>query len=1002
MEADYKLVFALNSEERRNILKNKYPDGHEECLQGLKDWKSKKSIVKEEQFEWMLLANQISLKEFAAGIKRLNSDDITRLYSFTKKQGWYLIHKEILDCVEKDKQEDSMKGFQTFAAPYLKWIKNEITVFLDKSLIHVEKSCLSKCMEMALKEITEIAQKTLIYDHMEEFGGKDRRVNNFGGYINIRFGNKKGYIGFFNDYPVLARLLATRAEYIVNNFNELIMVLEKTKDEIAEKFGTTKELKLEDIKFHLGDSHNKGKTVFFLTVNEKKLIYKYKNLYIGNKLNEFYTVLEELDSCFSFYKIDRILYLNHTIEEYVVYEECEGKQEIADFYRRFGQMVMIAYILCGNDLHFENLISVKGYPVIVDVETFIQNESPLINNGSAARQYLLDMMDSILGSNLLPNALSCSKDRNEIEYSALTGDEQILPFKILRLIEDQSGCFRMEYQKCKMEGAENLPILNGKKIPYDNYVNDILNGFSQAYSVICKNQRYIIQAVKQLFSGVEVRNVLKGTQKYADMLNYAYHPSYMTNYLNREKLFENLWAYPHINPFIIKYEIEDLLVNDIPIFYNITDKRSILTSKRKIIPLFYQDTAVERVCNKINRCSKKDFDLQFNNLYLALGMYKGQLNNFLLEGAVKADNPIMRAKIIVDYLCTRLIWGKDKNSIRLPAYIVCQDKKWKYSVMTDSFYDGLSGVYILLMYFCKLYPSQEYKDILLIMENMFFSDIKDIEDFEQYVDYQSYLYIISCKLEYIFNLKDVGIGKKLLTKISQYYGKHKLSDEWLFGRASLIKICLKFYQVSGLRDSLEMACVLLYDIDIYKGNIKHIGFAHGYAGVIYSMACMIDFIDRGQIAIVKAKIMSMVKKMEALLDKNLKSMKLSWCKGIIGIGYVYLKLWSLADKELFSTSHMEKIINRIISESLKDTCICHGIYGKVSFLTDLLNSKYQGIDKKQICKVRSLICNNKDNSYILQGVNGEPDLGLLSGLSGIAYELLRCADSSIPNILVLD
>ena len=48
------------------------------------------------------------------------------------------------------------------------------------------------------------------------------------------------------------------------------------------------------------------------------------------------------------------------------------------FYIRFGEILALSYILNATDLHMENLIAYGEYPVIIDLETFIQQPNSLM------------------------------------------------------------------------------------------------------------------------------------------------------------------------------------------------------------------------------------------------------------------------------------------------------------------------------------------------------------------------------------------------------------------------------------------------------------------------------------------------------------------------------------------------------------------------------------------------------------------------------------------------
>lgn len=97
---------------------------------------------------------------------------------------------------------------------------------------------------------------------------------------------------------------------------------------------------------------------------------------IGERFNKFLDYLEKRIGK-KFYKIKRITNEKYCIEEFISNRECKTEDEIIKYYHRFGEYVALAYLLCGNDFHYENVIAHGEFPVLIDIETLIQNDSPI-------------------------------------------------------------------------------------------------------------------------------------------------------------------------------------------------------------------------------------------------------------------------------------------------------------------------------------------------------------------------------------------------------------------------------------------------------------------------------------------------------------------------------------------------------------------------------------------------------------------------------------------------
>ena len=109
----------------------------------------------------------------------------------------------------------------------------------------------------------------------------------------------------------------------------------------------------------------------------------------------------------------------------------------------------------------------------------------------------------------------------------------------------------------------------GAEVDAEQYKSEVVKGFEDICQYFCKNTDEIISVIEDIFFErccfVNVNQ--NHYKKYVDMIWYGYHPKCMRDYLEREKLFENLWAFEYKNKSAILPEIKDLLLDDVPIFF---------------------------------------------------------------------------------------------------------------------------------------------------------------------------------------------------------------------------------------------------------------------------------------------------------------------------------------------------------------------------------------------------------------------------------------------------
>ncbi|EHV0174121.1 DUF4135 domain-containing protein, partial [Enterococcus faecalis] len=261
------------------------------------------------------------------------------------------------------------------------------------------------------------------------------------------------------------------------------------------------------------------------------------------------------------------------------------------------------------------------YPVIIDNETFFQQNIPIEFGNSATVDAKYKYLDSIMVTGLVPYLAmkdkSDSKDEG-VNLSALNFKEQSVPFKILKIKNTFTDEMRFEYQTHIMDTAKNTPIMNNEKISFISYEKYIVTGMKSILMKAKDSKKKILAYINNNLQNLIVRNVIRPTQRYADMLEFSYHPNCFSNAIEREKVLHNMWAYPYKNKKVVHYEFSDLIDGDIPIFYNNISKTSLIASDGCLVEDFYQESALNRCLNKINDLCDEDISIQTVWLEIAL------------------------------------------------------------------------------------------------------------------------------------------------------------------------------------------------------------------------------------------------------------------------------------------------------------------------------------------------------------------------------------------------
>lgn len=254
-------------------------------------------------------------------------------------------------------------------------------------------------------------------------------------------------------------------------------------------------------------------------------------------------------------------------------------------------MLYILNICGSNDMHCENIIAYKGYPVIVDYETIIGNYDYNKNATNAYDEFVKKFSSSVINIGFLPveiRGLLLGGLNNQ-------GGTQSIEHEAIICKDDESILF--EKQRFELKSNKNIPILDNEYQEYYDYISDILSGFEKAFRIFYCNKE-IINELKVTFSGSQARVVLQATQNYVDIAEFSSHPNYLYDMLDLEKLFENV-----INSFFdvtghFLSEINDMINGDIPIFYANANEKTLIDSTGMRIEDFFSNTIIERIESK--------------------------------------------------------------------------------------------------------------------------------------------------------------------------------------------------------------------------------------------------------------------------------------------------------------------------------------------------------------------------------------------------------------------
>ncbi len=967
----------------------------------LEEWRNVRTLLKDKQFNEMLKENNMTEEEFAY---TLQPDVELEKQEFDK---WYDTYEEIIDGFNED-MIDTKAGVGLAALPFTVYLKKNIRKVIDGlKNIKVEEKIVDAFIECHAAEMFSVfgkltALRLAIYKEHHKFRARNEKKQ-FTEFLKNSFGKKEDFVSFYKSYPVAARVATVRTLYMIKNYSDILEHLDNDHEEI-EKFIGKDELTLTDIKLSTGDSHAQGNSVSILKFENKKLVYKPKNLDISLAFEKFVDWYVSKSGMLDI-KIPKGIYKDtYAYNEFVKKIYCKSDEEVKRFYTRYGYLVAVCYLLNINDLHLENIIAHGEHPVIIDLETLFQAPSQIEGESTYIEMVKRLENESVAASMLLPKQTSLG-GKEAINLSALDGKGGELSGEYLAPKNVDTADFHYENMKGYFSAGDNIPQYGkGKDVDVSKYNFVIVEAFEQFMKFIIEHKSEALNAL-EVFKGKKVRALLKSTERYASMIRYANHPNYNSDMKYRERLMMNIWAYPYRDKRVIKSEIKDMLFNDIPIFFTYTDSTGVIDSHGNEYPDYYKTSGYEISRSKLEKLTEEEINLQKTIMMLSLGIMNPFLNERskktgMVCGAKEFDYLMQAKKIADDLMDIACVKGDECSFINLDCD---KDEKWGLKACELDLYGGLSGIAVVYLELYRVTREKRYFDFYHMLMKSAVSQAKQTSVSCAFTGRLSAIYPMLLEKKYLNTVHDIDYIKNTMKAL------HNLTDEnmekyehhdYVAGLAGIIRL------LSLIRENLPEIDLTEGNLDKYisltkkrinkeyeEGKIKA-GMAHGISGMMYGI------VSGGKYDAKEVKEL-LSHEYHLGIDPN-KDFK--WCWGYPGMIQARIAMDRI-DNRLVNKRQLQSLINKfeaMLNESVGSDTLCHGTGSIVTTLKMLYEYTK---DKKWVDYLEKYMSDMYMHSlfegYKVSKVGNIESKGVFDGICGVAWMYLY-AELDINNILLLE
>jgi type 2 lantibiotic biosynthesis protein LanM len=860
-------------------------------------------------------------------------------------------------------------------------------------------------------------------------------------------------LAILHEYPVLARQLKRCVDYWVRNSLEFLNHLCIDWPEMRCLLSPEQDPGvLTAIKGGVGDTHREGRSVMIAEFAEGfRVVYKPHSLAVDKHFGELLEWLNRRGGHPPFRIVKVLERGEYGWVEFVTARACEAADQLRRFYERLGALLALLYVLDATDFHHENLLAAGEHPILVDLEALFH---PRLNpfQGAPSLEFTRRAIaHSVLRIGLLPQRIWINDEGDGLDVSGMGGAEgQLTPFTVLA--PEQHGTDQMRFARKRIEigTSQNRPTLDGVSVKLEDHADHLIKGFTEMYRLVVRHREELLAADGPVcaFACDEVRLIARATKTYMQVLQESYHPNVLRNALDRDRLLDRLWAGIENRPEmarLIPAEQADLQRGDIPCFASRPDSRHLWTSDGEPIEDFLTETSLDVVLNKLHSLSDEDLSHQLWFIRSSLATTSGGGGHTVVTSAIERKEEaspatpqelLAAACEIGDRLEATALRGQ--GLIAWTGLTLVRERAWSITPVASDLYGGLTGIGLFLAYLGHLTVDERYTETARQAINTAIRQFREALTLFANVNFAVGAFTGESGMIYALThlgqlWREPGLhdqAEELICLLLSSISRDRAFDI-LGGAAGYLCALTAFHELTGsavarenviacaehlLDNARPMAQGIAWETMPSQSHAPLTGFSHGAAGIAYALlrAGVLTGEERFYDAACRAiayERMHFIPDLGNWRDlRNLNGRPLdeqqtmtAWCHGAPGIGLSRLYAFPLLDDDEIGFE-IDIALETTARKGFGGAhCLCHGDLGNLELMLEA--GRLLGYEQwKTVAMQHSgqLLNAARHHGWLCSTPKGVETPGLMLGLAGIGYGLLRLADpDSVPSILTL-
>ncbi|MFH8973386.1 type 2 lanthipeptide synthetase LanM family protein [Streptomyces sp. NPDC017890] len=854
----------------------------------------------------------------------------------------------------------------------------------------------------------------------------------------------------FDEYPVLGRSMTESGGQWVAHVTEMLGRLVTDMPElralglVGPSAGDPR-----DIRLDLGDPHNKGRSVVALTFEDgSRVVYKPRSMATEMLYSEVVRAVNAHGPRFGNRAMRVIERNDYGWCEFVEHVPCASAEDVPAFYRRVGGTLANLLYLGAIDFHLENIIAAGAHPVPVDLETVFQH-APYEDEAITAHEIAMHtLFESVLATGMLPALVFGDHRRGGVDLSGIGGGmPQEASRALPAVVDEYRDTMRIEARFPEMQKSLNRPFTTDGEVRPEDHTEEIVAGFNETYDILTKNSD-AFQGILDRAADVEIRHLARQTRRYGLFLTESYHPDYLRDALDRERLLDKLWAAADTRPGLVplvELEKRQLLHGDIPCFRTRPSGTELDAPGYGQVPGYFTRPSLDVMSSRFRRYGADHRDVQERIVRetmstLAGGAWQarrrtpGDGRPFAPEAAAAASDRLAAQ------LADRVVLGRTDCSWIGISIDGGREDALTYKPLGTGLYDGLAGTAVMFGYAAALHGSDRYLDLARRSAVPVVDHLRDAAEHGlgascgAFDGISGLLYALD-HLAWLTGdphyAEEIAAAAPLLLRTA----KEEPAPDVIGGLAGCGVVAAGLYRRHGdarWREVAELCAHRLTETAVesrgaagWKPAEKSPplgGFSHGSAGIAWALSELADLFGSTDLRELSAKAVEFDRRLfvpeqgrwrdlrqeQGITSDRQQEQAGWWCNGGVGIGLSRL-LMSRGEPD-------ERMLDeaRVALETAQDWgfghnhSLCHGDFGNLELFTlaarTLPDADRAAHWRRTAEHIAQATLTRIDETGVRSGVPGAPvDVpGMMIGTAGVCMGLMRlAAPERVPSVLWL-